>query len=177
MSEYRNLKQNLKDNYLKSKDVNGMRFYLLCLIALESGARVSDLLRLDWNAIDTDALTISYKNVKSKKNQVQVISAELVYYINRYKETLTDLGYFNEAIFYNFKKNSIMSRITANRRTQQEYNINFHNIRKISAQNLASQKGVVIASKFLGHSKVSTTDLYLKVSDAEYLKQMRSVSM
>lgn len=65
----------------------------------------------------------------------------------------------------------------ANRRTQKEFGINFHQLRKEAGKNVASQKGVVMASKYLGHSRTSTTDIYLRVSDNEYKKQMKSVSI
>jgi len=177
MYSYREIKKRVENDYLTAKSVNDMRFYLLCLMALESGARVSDLLKLDFNAIDTDNNVISYENSKSKKHQEQRISDNLISYINRYKQTLIELGLFDSSIFYNANKRAILSRVTANRRTQKEYKINFHELRKISGKNIANQKGVVLASKFLGHSKVSTTDIYLSISKDDYLNQMKNINI
>ena len=42
--------------------------------------------------------------------------------------------------------------------------------------NIASQKSVVMASKYLGHSTTSITDIYLRVSDSECAKQMKSIN-
>ena len=78
-------------------------------------------------------------------------------------------------VFYNVKKGYLMSRITANRRCTATFNFNFHNLRKIAGKNIASQKGVVYASKFLGHSRVSTTDIYLGISADQFKKDMREV--
>ena len=80
-------------------------------------------------------------------------------------------------VFYNAKKGSLMSRITANRRCTVSFDFNFHNLRKIAGKNIASQKGVVYASKFLGHSRVSTTDIYLGISADQFKKDMESVSI
>ena len=176
MNTYLELKSKIEVNFKKAKSKKDMRFYLLCLMALESGARVSDLLRLEWSNIDAGNSIISFLNKKSKKHQQQNISLNTVNYITNYKECL-EFNEIRECIFFNKDKNSIMSRVTANRRTQKEFGINFHKLRKESGQNIAGQKGVVMASKFLGHSKVSTTDLYLKISDKEYLKQMQGVSI
>jgi len=78
-------------------------------------------------------------------------------------------------VFYNAKKGSLMSRITANRRCTATFNFNFHNLRKIAGKNVVNQKGVVYASKFLGHSRVSTTDIYLNISADQFKRDMADV--
>ena len=173
MTRYNELKKKFEQDFKSAKSINDMRFYLLCLIALETGARVSDLLELDYESIQDDEIV--YRNKKSKKQQEQIVSRELVSYIKRYKDTTEQLGQEHKNIFYNAQKGTLLSRITANRRTQKEYNMNFHELRKESGKNTASQMGVVMASAFLGHSRVSTTDLYLKTSMSEYKKQMRKL--
>ena len=175
MTRYKELKTKIESQYLDAKSVNDMRFYLLCLMALETGARVSDLLKLEFNSIDGNM--INYLNYKSKIKQNQRITDSLKSHIERYKETITVLGQYDRTIFYNPQKGKPMARMTANRRSQKEDNMNFHQFRKESGKNTASQKGVVIASKFLGHSKVSITDIYLGVSDEEYKKQMMEVDI
>jgi integrase len=175
MTIYRELKSRIEANYLSANKVSDMRFYLLSLIALETGARVSDLLKLEFSAINENV--ISYTNSKSKRKQNQIVSTNLVSHINRYKSTLIELEQFSSLMFYNQSKGSVLSRVTANRRSQKEFDINFHQLRKESGRNVASQRGVVLASKFLGHSKVSTTDIYLNISDNDYLKQMTSIDM
>ena len=176
MNTYSELKFKIEVKFKGAKSERDMRFYLLCILALESGARVSDLLKLEWNNIDTENGVISYLNKKSKKNQQQNISKNTVQHVRIYKETIESVE-FNNSIFYNNYKNTLMSRVTANRRTQKEFGVNFHALRKEAGQNIANQKGVVLASKFLGHSKVSTTDIYLGISDKTYINQMKDVSI
>jgi integrase len=175
MNTYRELKKKVDSRFLEASKKTDMRFYLLCLLALESGARVSDLLKLEWSNIDTDNNIVSYLNTKSKKVQEQNISDTLVSYIKRFKATLESADELNNSIFYNSYKANVMSRVTANRRSQKEFDINFHQLRKEAGKNIANQSGVVLASAYLGHSKVSTTDIYLKTSQASYLKQMKSI--
>ena len=175
MTTYRELKNEIENKYLTATRLTDMRFYLLGLMALETGARVSDLLVLEFTAVDGNV--ISYRNKKSKKMQNQNISTNLASYIERYKDTIIELQQFNNSIFFNPSKKATLSRVTANRRTQKEFGLNFHQLRKESGRNIASQKGVVLASRFLGHSRVSTTDLYLSVSDNDYLTQMKGVEI
>lgn len=176
MTRYNELKQKFEQDYLNAKRINDMRFYLLCLIALETGARVSDILNFefDWIQENND---IVYKNTKSQIRQEQILSSKLISHIKRYKDTTIALGQEHKNIFYNPQKGTTMARMTANRRTQKEYNVNFHELRKESGKNIASQMGVVMASNFLGHSRVSTTDLYLKVTMNEYKKRMRKAKI
>jgi len=172
MNSYLDTKYSIEEKFSKATSERDMRFYLLCLLALESGARVSDLLRLDWINIEYDTSQVIYINTKSKKRQFQKVSDGTISKIRRYKETLNAGGVFNQKIFYNSYKNTILSRVTANRRTQKEFGFNFHQLRKEAGRNIANQKGVVMASKYLGHSRTSTTDIYLGISDSEYRKQM-----
>jgi len=174
MNTYIQLKREIEDKYNQSLSIRDMRFYLLSLLALESGARASDLLKLTWDNIDEDNMIVSFRNHKSKKLQQQNITRTFISYLRRYRQVVEG-KYFNNYIFYNNYKRSIMSRVTANLRTSKEFNINFHELRKEAAKNICRQKGVVITSTFLGHSRVSTTDIYLNVSGKVYLDHMRDV--
>ena len=78
---------------------------------------------------------------------------------------------------WKLKPNSFCVRLLANRRTQKEFGFNFHELRKEAGKNVANQKGVVYASKYLGHSRVSTTDIYLGVSANTYREQMKDVKI
>ena len=176
MKNYRQLKQQIELDYEQSTSVRDMRFHLLCILALESGARVSDLLRLSWEDIDTSHKVVSYLNSKSKRYQQQNVSDTFLQYLERYRESIATLRY-NQKIFYNHYKNSTMSRVTANVRTKNQYGINFHQLRKYAAKNICNQKGVVLTSRFLGHARVSTTDIYLRTSQDEYLNQMKNTNI
>jgi integrase len=146
------------------------------MMALETGARVSDLLLLNWGNISIEHKDVEYLNKKSKKKQIQLLSDNTINSLLTYKEVVggANLGM---GLFYNDKKGSVMSRITANRRTQKEFGFNFHELRKEAGKNVANQKGVVYASKYLGHSRVSTTDIYLGVSANTYREQMKDVKI
>ena len=169
MSEYLELKEQANTNFLQSKTNGNVRFHLLVLLALETGARVSDLLNINTEDFtEENGITyLSYLNKKGKKKQVQKISKSTALKVGIVSNDVNTAG-----VFYNEKKGATMSRITANRKCTSVYGFNFHNLRKIAGKNVATQKGVVYASKFLGHSRVSTTDIYLGVSTEQFKKDM-----
>ena len=169
MSEYLELKEQANANFMQSKTTGNVRFHLLVLLALETGARVSDLLNINTEDFtEENGITyLSYLNKKGKKKQVQKISESTALKVGIVASDVSCSG-----VFYNDKKGTTMSRITANRKCTSIYGFNFHNLRKIAGKNVATQKGVVYASKFLGHSRVSTTDIYLGVSTDQFKKDM-----
>jgi len=174
MNIYFDTKQKADRLFSESKTESAQRFYLLVILALETGARVSDLLNIKMEDFERegDKFYLTYKNKKGKIEQSQRISDTTINKVHLYMEDKE-----SDFIFYNAKKGSLMSRITANRRCTATFNFNFHNLRKIAGKNVASQKGVVYASKFLGHSRVSTTDIYLSVSADQFKKDMADVAI
>jgi len=169
MKEYLELKDKANTDFMMAKTEGDLRFHLLVLLALETGARVSDLLNITAEDFtEENGITyLSYLNKKGKKKQVQKISKTTALKVDIVTNGITSYG-----VFYNDKKGTTMSRITANRKCTAIYGFNFHNLRKIAGKNVATQKGVVYASKFLGHSRVSTTDIYLGVSTDQFKKDM-----
>ena len=169
MKEYLELKEKAEENFMMSKTQGDTRFHLLVILALETGARVSDLLKIksDDFTQENGITYLSYENKKGKKRQVQRISERTALKIDIVTNGISTYG-----VFYNENKGVTMSRITANRKCTALYGFNFHNLRKVAGKNVATQKGVVYASKFLGHSRVSTTDIYLGVSTDQFKKDM-----
>jgi len=174
MITYLETKDRAESLFMNSKTDSDQRFYLLVILALETGARVSDLLNIKADDFrqEGELTYLFYINKKGKKKQTQRISEKTAFKVSTFMEDKE-----SAFVFYNAKKGSLMSRITANRRCTATFDFNFHNLRKIAGKNIASQKGVVYASKFLGHSRVSTTDIYLGISADQFKKDMESVSI
>jgi integrase len=169
MKEYLELKDKANQNFITATKMGDVRFHLLVILALETGARVSDLLKIKAEDFtkENGVYYLSYYNTKGKKKQVQKVSEKTALKVDMITNGISTYG-----VFYNESKGTIMSRITANRKCTALYGFNFHNLRKVAGKNVATQKGVVYASKFLGHSRVSTTDIYLGVSTDQFKKDM-----
>ena len=186
MRGYLELKEEANTNFMMAKTDGDLRFHLLVLLALETGARVSDLIgiKTDDFSQENNKWIITYKNKKaSRERKVDAKTGKVTpkktitqsqHVTNKTMEKVNIVtnGISTYGVFYNEKKGSTMSRITANRKCTAIYGFNFHNLRKIAGKNVATQKGVVYASKFLGHSRVSTTDIYLSVSTDQFKKDM-----
>ena len=186
MKEYLELKEKANSNFMMAKTTGDLRFHLLVLLALETGARVSDLIgiKTDNFSEENGIWSITYKNTKaSRKKKLDektgkikpaktVMQSQYITNKTMEKVNIVTNGISTYGVFYNENKGTVMSRITANRKCTAIYGFNFHNLRKIAGKNVATQKGVVYASKFLGHSRVSTTDIYLGVSTDQFKKDM-----
>lgn len=176
--EYSETKNRLLSLYSEAEKINDKRFYMIGLLSLETGGRVSDLIPLKWSNFDFNKNTVQFKNKKSKKIQKQKFSDVLKNVLLQYKNEIQRFYGISEDVFFNAStQNNLVSRVSITRRCKNEFGFGFHEFRRMSAKNVASQGGVVIASKFLGHSRVSTTDIYLSVSDEDYLNQMSNYNI
>jgi len=160
---------------------------LAYLIALETGLRVSDLLKLKYNEInfnneiDKYLFTTSIK--KTKNSHTGVISNELYNYIQSFKETVKkEFGFNSEYIFYNYKTNNIYTRQWLHKRFRLLAeklgfaNTGAHSIRKASAIKVLDSTGnLSIAQYHLTHKRATTTDKYLGVTQASTLEQLSKV--
>jgi len=176
--DYLETKETLIKRYDNSTKINDKRFYALCLTSLVTGGRISDMIKIRWNNFDFSRDVVAFTNTKSKKRQKQRVCSEL-------KRILLDFQnissrYYGEVneVFYNYStKTKLVNRFSITRRCKNEFGFTFHKFRHISAKNIANQKGVVGAKNFLGHSRATTTDNYLKLSEDEYLEDMKNVSI
>lgn len=160
---------------------------LAYLIALESGLRVSDLLKLKYdeiyfnNSIGKYLFTTSIK--KTKNSHTGVISNELYNYIKSFQETVKkEFGFNSDYIFYNYKTNNLYTRQWLHKRfrllseTLGFEDAGIQSIRKASAIKVLNSTGSLsIAQYHLTHKRATTTDKYLGVSQASSLEQLSKV--
>lgn len=172
---FEKLKFEMYQGYEKSKTTTDQRFYLFGIIALETGARISDVLKLEYEQIDGEYIT--YLNQKSNKTQTQKLSEKTRRIIEAFKQSNQGLGIFSPNIFFNPVKDALLHRGSVHRRIVKEFDIKPHDLRHLAGQRVCSQAGIPLAQKFLGHSRASTTDKYLNVSEDEYLNQMNNIKM
>jgi integrase len=96
MTEYLELKDKANANFMQSKTRGDIRFHLLVLLALETGARVSDLLNITTEnfSIENGNTYLSYLNKKGKKKQVQRISESTALKVDIVTNGISTYGVF-----------------------------------------------------------------------------------
>lgn len=161
---------------------------LAYILALETGLRVSDLLNLKYSDIEYNAelkkhVFTCYVS-KVKKEHKGVVSAEAYNYIELYKNIIKTCynGFSDVHVFYNYKTNKLYSRQWLHKRIKliSEMlgldNIGMHSIRKSSAINVLDKTGSLSMAQYhLTHSRATTTDNYLKVTEKSALEKLASI--
>ncbi|MCI8823297.1 MAG: tyrosine-type recombinase/integrase [Lachnospiraceae bacterium] len=172
IEEYRQLLAGLK------RDGNERGYWLISFLA-HTGARVSEFVRLTG-----DGLTVGYCEMWSKGKMRRIyIPQSLIrrsrkYFQRYFQETDTDL------LFVNRQGSRLTSRgIDASiRRWAKKYGIRKevahpHSFRHLFAiEFLKKNSNIALLADLMGHSSVSTTSIYLKLSREEQMRQFNDAS-
>lgn len=144
------------------------------LFAVMTGLRYSDLSAITWGEIeqgDDGSYMIRFKMKKVKRQQTVYLSREAMKWLPEKGEAQDD-----EAIFH-LPKNDSANRQLARwvKQAGITKTVTFHVGRHTAATLLLNQDVPIAAvSKFLGHTKISTTEIYAKVLN-ESVKKAVSV--
>ena len=162
---------------------------LVLLMGLETGARISDLLKMQYSNIEEmkkrpNTYTISFKVKKSgDKWHTWVISADLKGKIDATREFMkTFHGYYGDIIFYNPKTEKQFSRVWASKRIAIANRLGkmgevikvagSHSLRKASAHHLFdASKDLRLVQTLLKHKNIATTSKYLGLDEQEALSK------
>ena len=161
---------------------------LVLLMGLETGARISDLLKMKYSDIKEmenkpNVYTISYYVTKSKTNHIWVLSAQLKNKIDATREYMKlEHGYYGDLIFYNAVRKTRFSREWASKRIAVANKLGkmgkiidvagSHSLRKASAHNLYEKsKDLRLVQSLLKHRNIKTTNEYLGLREKEAFEQ------
>jgi len=152
---------------------------LLILIMLKCGLRVDEVRNLKKEDINIKKRTVTVINGKGGKNRVVPLFNEMVndmksllkgkkdedfVFLNRHGNQMSERGIYGFVVRY-VKKAKIKKDITC------------HGLRRTCATELI-RNGASITSvqRFLGHSSISTTQIYVRQTEEEILDEIRTKS-
>lgn len=145
-------------------------FGLYIIVSINTGLRVSDILKLKWSDFDGDRLLLQEK--KTKKNRVIQINDNI-------KKALSFFRVDSEDFIFLSQKGSIYSVQQINRllrqtfyRESKTHNISSHSLRKSMGRRTwevynESEKALIYLSELFQHSSTSITRRYLGLRDEE----------
>ena len=146
---------------------------LAILIGLDTGLRASDLLHLKTDAFRYNESKgryecTSYVKKTNTNNHKTLVS------LDTYK-AFKSLNISDGYIFTNPKTNNLFTRIWLTKRTKLRYGFSFHTLRKISAKRILEIGTIADAQRHLCHSRISSTNTYLKVKENDSLDRLSSL--
>ena len=167
------------------------RDYLLFTLGINTGCRISDLLKLKVSDVKNTNGSIKsileFKESKTKKNRRLFITKDakeaLQYYFNK-----TGVFGYDEYLFTSNKSNE--NRPLTGVRAWQMINgwarevgitdkIGTHTLRKTAGYMMRTRGGIAIEliSEVLGHSNVKVTNRYIGITDDELVKTLKNFSL
>jgi len=153
------------------KSTNNLNHRLIIQIGYAAGLRASEIINLKWEDIDFFRNVIHIKSGKGKKDRVLMLSPK----IKKGLKALTDerMGFIfltNRAKKYSLRSIELIVE-TAKKKVGINKKVTPHTLRHSFATHLI-EDGIDIlhVQKLLGHSDVSTTMIYTKVSNKDLIK-------
>ena len=162
-------------NHLDKLDLDNndnLNFWLYCNIAMLTGLRSVDILKMKVSNISFQNRRVDVIEQKTKRKVENIpLSSSVLSHID------TDCEY----VIWNHKYSTNVSLMTINRRLKKIFKdddiaVSSHSIRKAVGRSIYKQKGndIVAVMKLLGHKSTTTTMRYLEI-DKEELDEMYSL--
>ncbi|WP_081212071.1 site-specific integrase [Salegentibacter sediminis] len=161
---------------------------LLILIGIDTGFRVSDLLKLKHSDINTDneygKPFITGYVAKKKRLETKILSSNTHRLIETYYNyCMLAHGTVNDLIFFNYKTNKVYTRQWTHKRLnlandqgelgKKVKTAGAHSLRRTAGANLYSKTKDLREVQFLlGHDRMKQTEHYLKLDQSEALERL-----
>lgn len=159
-----------RDASIRSREDKYKYECLAILIGIDTGLRASDLLNLKTNSISYNKSKNRYECISDIK-KTGVKNHKTLLHSNTY-EIFKSFNLPDGYIFTNPKTDKLFTRIWLTKRTKLRYGFSFHTLRKISAKRLLEVGTIADAQRHLAHSRISSTNTYLKVSEEDSLDRV-----
>lgn len=156
--------------------VTNIKHKVMLMLAYSAGLRVSEVVSLKTNAVDSSRMTIFVESAKGKKDRIVTLSPVLLVMLREYAQT-----YKPDKKGYLFEGNTKNSPYNARSLQEVLYDAkkaagvikpgSIHSLRHSFATHLI-EKGtdVTMIQKLLGHNDLKTTMIYLHTSNKDLLR-------
>lgn len=160
--------------------IDDSRDYLLFLMGIKTGYRISELLSLRVRDVLGDEITVKAKNTKTKKSHTVLVAPDLKIAIQRYVKGMSP----DDHLYISRSTRRKLTRFGALRILQSYYtrlglqgNLGSHTLRKTFAMRVYELSGhdIYMTQSLLGHSDIGTTVKYLDLQAKARVSIMMSV--
>lgn len=165
-------------NFPYSHEFVKYRNFTLISMYVLSGLRKSELLKLRYSDIDIEGRVIMVRQGKGKKDRMIPMSFTLISRVQEYLKYRKKLGKTCPEFFTSYNRNSGftehgLQHLVRLIRKASGVRFTIHQLRHTFAtQMLEGGCDIQSLSRMMGHSEISTTAIYLSVSDEHLKKQI-----
>ncbi len=160
-------KKEINKLILATKNINHR---LIVQIGYSAGLRLSEIINLKWRDIDFNRDTIHLKRAKGKKDRIVMLSQKV-------KEELQKINQETDYVFVSNRGSKYSARAiqkiieNLSKKAKIKKKITPHTLRHSFATHLLENgTDIRYIKNLLGHSNISTTHIYTKVSNKNILK-------
>lgn len=151
------------------KSITNLKHKCIIGLGLGFGLRVSEVINLKSEHINSNRMIINILNAKGKKDRIIPLSEDFLKELRKYYKEYKPKEYL-----FNGQNNIQYSTISCNQIVKKYFGskYHFHNLRHSFATHLLeSGVDIEIISKLLGHNSIKTTQIYLHIS-LDHLKTL-----
>ncbi|MDI9607547.1 MAG: tyrosine-type recombinase/integrase [Atribacterota bacterium] len=168
-----------QERFLKTfnqKAPTGLRNYAMVRLMLDAGLRCGEVLNLKTNDVDFQTGKIHVKQGKGEKDRIVWLNEEALEVLRKWREIKPE----SEYLFTTLQGNPINPRYVRDmvkRKGKQAgitKDVHPHMLRHSFATDLYREsKNLRLVQKALGHSSISTTEIYTHIIDEELEREMK----
>lgn len=150
---------------------------LICRVSLESGLRISEVISLKVEDVDWNTGKVHIKEGKGKRDRIVFFNSTLLEEVKKLKDRLK-IG--STGLLFPNNKGKMLDKNNVNRmlktygkKSGVEKHFTFHTFRHTYGTKLYKETGDIrIVQKVLGHSDISTTQIYTHIYDKDVYNVM-----
>lgn len=168
-------------NQFNLRYITPQRNRAIIKLLLGTGLRLSEMTSLQWKNIDLTSGQLKVVQGKGAKDRILYIDYQVIEELRNWKERQFKEWGSSDLVFTTRTLNKIDGKAirkmikTYTAKANIDKDISTHNLRHTFASDLLREtKNIRIVQKALGHSDISTTQIYTHIVDCELEKAMKT---